>query len=919
VGIIPALQQIVSEKTGYPVEALDPDLALDSDLGIDSIKRVEILATVQDRLPGTRPVGPEQSGSLRTLNELAAWLTGADAPPVPVPPPPKPEPAPAPAPVVAAAPAEKKDTGIVGNPQLDLHVVRAHALGGDRARLLLAPGARVLVVAPENEPVPGLADALAARYGWTVENRRLEELPAVGGRLDGLVLAPGSSARRDGGGMIANWLKAASPLLRSAGQNGGALLAGVGRMDGAWGRASGDWSKNIDWDPEQAAILGAVKTASWEWPDVTVRAIDLARDDRSGWEHLADELGFTGPLEVGISPSGTVELVLTRATESGTGSPQLNRDDVILAVGGARGVTADGVRALARQSGATVGIIGRTPLEEPAWASGLHDETALIRACVSREGAAPRQAQEAARRVLAGREARALVEELRRTGHKVAYQAADAGDPAALCHAVRALRVQLGPVTALVHGAGVLADGRIEQMDSRQCARVWEPKAAALGHLLEELASDPLKLVALYGSSTGRFGRVGQLPYAMANATLAAWAARIRHDRPGVRAVCFDWGPFAGGMVNEGLARLFASEGVGLIDPTAGGELLARVAGCPSSLGAESEVVVLASGSALPAVSRPAPASRAKPRADLPHAGDPDVDNSSREVVFERLVSVASHPCLEDHVLDGRAVVPLALGMEWMAHAAATGQPGLEVAELVDVAVFSGLQLYQGSESRVLALAGQALRADDRVETLIDLASADEKRPMFRAKVRLGRREPSPRSRHADPLEAAEIAAGRLAGEVWEPGYGSSLFHGPAWQALDQVRFLGDDRLVALAKACPAPSTMMRAPLRGHWLLDPWAVDSLFQVMILAAQRHGHPGCLPTRISQLRIFGRFDPAGSRLLVHLLRKGPHLMVADCEWEDASGRVVAQARNVECAIDASLGRAFRKNRILVAGGT
>ena len=918
-GILPRLQEIVSEKTGYPVEALDPDLALDSDLGIDSIKRVEILAAVQDRLPGTRPVGPEQSGSLRTLNELAAWLTGSDAPPVPVPPPPKPEPAPAPAPVVAVAPAEKKETGIRGSSRLDLHVVRTRALGIDRPRLHLAPGARVLVVAPENDPVTGLADALAARYGWTIENRRLEEIPSVTGRLDGLILAPGSSARRDGGGMIANWLRAASPLLRSAGQNGGALLAGVGRMDGAWGRASGDWSKNIDWDPEQAAILGAVKTASWEWPEVAVRAIDLARDDRSGWEHLADELGFTGPVETGITPSGAVELVLAPVSESAEVAPQLGQADVILAVGGARGVTAEGVRALARHSGAAIGIVGRTPLAEPAWAEGLADETALIRACVAAEGGTPRQAQENARRVLASREARALVESLRQAGHKVAYQSADAGDPAALSHAVRALRVELGRFTALVHGAGVLADGRIEQMDSRQCARVWEPKAAALAHLVDELASDPLKLVALYGSSTGRFGRVGQLPYAMANATLAAWAARIRHDRPGVRAVCFDWGPFAGGMVNEGLAKLFASEGVGLIDPVAGGELLARLAAPASSLGSESEVVVLAAGSALPAVARPATTAAARPRADLPQAGDPDLDTSAREVVFERLVSVASHPCLEDHVLDGRAVVPLALGMEWMAHAAASGQPGLEVAELVDVAVLSGLQLYQGSEARVLALSGQPSRADDRVEMLVDLANAEEKRPMFRAKVRLGRRDPSPRSRHADPAEAAEIAAGRLSGEVWEPGYGSSLFHGHAWQALDQVRFLGDDRLVALAKACPAPSSMMRAPLRGHWLLDPWAVDSLFQVMILAAQRHGHPGCLPTRISQLRIFGRFDPAGSRLLVHLLRKGPHLMVADCEWEDASGRVVAQARNVECAIDASLGRAFRKNRILVAGGT
>ncbi len=57
----------VAEKTGYPAEMLELDMRLDDDLGIDSIKRVEILSAVQDRLPETRPIGPEQTGTLRTL------------------------------------------------------------------------------------------------------------------------------------------------------------------------------------------------------------------------------------------------------------------------------------------------------------------------------------------------------------------------------------------------------------------------------------------------------------------------------------------------------------------------------------------------------------------------------------------------------------------------------------------------------------------------------------------------------------------------------------------------------------------------------------------------------------------------------------------------------------------------------------
>ncbi|MBN9122797.1 MAG: acyltransferase domain-containing protein, partial [Planctomycetes bacterium] len=45
------LLSVVSEKTGYPVDSLDLSLSLDADLGVDSIKRVEILSALQEKLP----------------------------------------------------------------------------------------------------------------------------------------------------------------------------------------------------------------------------------------------------------------------------------------------------------------------------------------------------------------------------------------------------------------------------------------------------------------------------------------------------------------------------------------------------------------------------------------------------------------------------------------------------------------------------------------------------------------------------------------------------------------------------------------------------------------------------------------------------------------------------------------------------
>ena len=68
------LLQVVAEKTGYPVEMLELDMQLDDDLGIDSIKRVEILSALQDRLPEAPAVKPEHLGSLRTLRQIADFL-----------------------------------------------------------------------------------------------------------------------------------------------------------------------------------------------------------------------------------------------------------------------------------------------------------------------------------------------------------------------------------------------------------------------------------------------------------------------------------------------------------------------------------------------------------------------------------------------------------------------------------------------------------------------------------------------------------------------------------------------------------------------------------------------------------------------------------------------------------------------------
>ena len=64
------LLDIVVEKTGYPAETLNMNMAIEADLGIDSIKRVEILSALAERVPNLPEVNPAELAELRTLGDI---------------------------------------------------------------------------------------------------------------------------------------------------------------------------------------------------------------------------------------------------------------------------------------------------------------------------------------------------------------------------------------------------------------------------------------------------------------------------------------------------------------------------------------------------------------------------------------------------------------------------------------------------------------------------------------------------------------------------------------------------------------------------------------------------------------------------------------------------------------------------------
>ncbi len=77
-----ALLEVVAEKTGYLVDMLELSMDLEADLGIDSIKRVEILNGIQEKLPSLPEINPEELAELRTLEQIANKMNEASGAPI---------------------------------------------------------------------------------------------------------------------------------------------------------------------------------------------------------------------------------------------------------------------------------------------------------------------------------------------------------------------------------------------------------------------------------------------------------------------------------------------------------------------------------------------------------------------------------------------------------------------------------------------------------------------------------------------------------------------------------------------------------------------------------------------------------------------------------------------------------------------
>lgn len=339
---------------------------------------------------------------------------------------------------------------------------------------------------------------------------------------------------------------------------------------------------------ELGAVAGLAKTAAREWPQATVRVLDLPAglEAETCSERLAEALASTtAGIETGLSATVYQTPQLVPAITRSAPSHPIATGDVWLVSGGARGVTASCLHALARRAPLRLALLGRTAIDEPESSTvhGLTTDADLKRALLEDARRrdvklTPPQLQRLVTRIVAARETRASCEALRAAGCEVSYFAVDVADWAAVAAVVSQVRAQWGAIRGLVHAAGVLADKWLHEKTDERFLDVYRTKVDGFHALLEATHADPLTAIGCFSSVAGRAGNVGQADYAAANEALNKICQSEQRRRGSaclVRAI--NWGPWDGGMVSPGLKSHFAAMGVALIPIAEGAEIFADI------------------------------------------------------------------------------------------------------------------------------------------------------------------------------------------------------------------------------------------------------------------------------------------------------------------------------------------------------
>lgn len=325
------------------------------------------------------------------------------------------------------------------------------------------------------------------------------------------------------------------------------------------------------------SLSGLCKSAVKEWADnVAVHYIDLKScvEDAEIICHIDEELLYGKDVQVGYPEiNKRVTLGLRERYEAEIDYQHLpNEEDVFIVAGGAEGVTSACILEFAKRFRSKFILIGINEIDENyvECYDGMNREEirqVIFNQCKERgEHIVLADADRMAGRIMSQRQMHETMRQMEDLGCKALYYQCDINDRAKVHNVVQSGEKQLGKITGIVHGAGIISNSLLNTKTEEGFEKVFGVKYNGINNMMNVIDSDQLKYLFLYSSIAAFFGNFGQTDYSCGNEYLNNYARYFKTTHPNCKVMSLNWGPWNGGMVDRALKTAMIRRGKTLID-----------------------------------------------------------------------------------------------------------------------------------------------------------------------------------------------------------------------------------------------------------------------------------------------------------------------------------------------------------------
>ncbi|OQY01079.1 MAG: hypothetical protein B6I26_05635 [Desulfobacteraceae bacterium 4572_130] len=966
--IMDILINTVSSLTGFPKEMLEPHMELESDLGIDSIKKVEILSDLEEKLPDFNAISSKDMVEISTLSQLVKYiieknddddLSNFIEPDF-----------------LEKKNIDTKDLSGIAEPKkfekseepekndIEQKKKSAKELLRQTINLKKFPidhirfynGSKITI--SENKKVyitnddAGVARIFKNKF---LENQIKAEIINLN-KTDninfadaaGLIIISNSLVNKDkktaqeflkSSFLIA---KKCAPYLIKSGTEKNAFFATVSFLGGNFG-----FSNKIISEPVQGGLAGLSKTFNLECENVLCKSLDMADTFEKVIENVEPAVSLLmthGFVEIGIKDDFCFfpEMITSSAPKA---KADINKNDVIVIAGGAKGITFECALEIAKQYSPKIILLGKSQQssKEPEWIKKLSSESEIKKAILKNKfhnkKITPLKLEQAYKDILSIYEINKNLKKIKSTGSKVKYFSLNICDEKMVNKTFKEIRKDFGKITGVIHGAGMIEDKLIQDKTLEQFNLVFDTKVKGLNSLISATKNDNLKYFIMFSSIAARTGNKGQVDYAMANEVLNKTAQKYAKENQNCRVISFNWGPWAGGMINNSLKKEFEKKGIDLIPLEQGAKSFVAEMGIKNNItgelnSIESGPVEVIIGASLIKQKKIKP-ERIKPetiKQEKQKINNIYQDNSkpleilktksALVTAFKTKVGIDSYPILKYHKIANKPVVPFALIMEWFAYAAEYKNPGLFFAGLNQMRIFKGIKLdlnQTSDKSDLNELNFNEIEIDiktpDKLKTLdnkfeIDVYAVSQKDFFLYSKAKTILKE-----KLLDPPVYAASNQMHLKpySRTIKDAYDDILFHENKLKGIKSIIGCSTKGIEVLTSRALNQEKWIKNPYKKQWLADPLIIDSAFQAASLWSYEITGKVCLPSYIANFEIYSSFaqikENENVKIILTINEQTKHIIKGYFTFINNKGIVIASITGFEAVTDSSLFSKFK----------